>query len=180
MFLRTAIIQLNRTQIFLLRTGPDGRRQASWRVWALIFLLPVVFLVGSTALAWDSYSFVARAERASGEVVRVYAWDGWNPWDGETKDYSPVFRYVFSDGKPTEASTGQSSPNWNFEIGSRHEIFFNPAYKDDVRLNNFEQLWALPASIAAIGLVLLIPAAIAAWFVRRWLQGGLAGRKAGA
>ncbi len=90
---RTALIQLNRTQLFLLRTGPDGRRQASWRVWALIFLLPVVFLVGATALAWDSYSFITKAERTTGEAVRVYA------WDGETKDYSPVFRYLFSDGK---------------------------------------------------------------------------------
>ncbi len=180
MLLRTAIIQLNRTQLFLLRTGPDGRRQASWRVWALIFLLPVVFFVGAAALAWDSYSFVTKAERTTGEVVRVYARDGWNPWDGETKDYSPVFRYMFSDGKATEASTGQSSPNWNFEIGSRHEIFFNPAYKDDVRLNKFEQLWALPSTIAAIGLVLLIPAVIAAWFVRRWLRGSTPGRKAGA
>ncbi len=169
---RAALIQLNRTQLFLLRTGPDGERQASWRVWVLIFLLPVLFLIAAAILAWDSYAFVARAERTTGVVVKVYSWEGWNPWDRATTDYSPVFRYRFSDGKMTEASTGQSSPNWNYEIGSQHEILFNPDIKTDVKQNNFEQLWAVSATIGTIGLVLLIPAIIAALFVLRWLKAG--------
>ena len=175
---RAALIQLNRSQLFLLRTGPDGRRQASWRIWVLIFLLPGVFLVAAALLAWDSYSFIAKAERTTGEVVRVYSWEGWNPWDGETTDYSPVFRYVFSDGKPTEASTGQSSPNWNHEIGSKHEILFDPMIRTDVKQDNFEQLWAVAATIGAIGTVLLVPAFIAAWFLRRWLRGSALRRNA--
>ncbi|GAA6203166.1 DUF3592 domain-containing protein [Aquicoccus sp. SU-CL01552] len=170
--IRTALIQLNMTQLFLFRTTPDGKRQVSWRVWVLIFLLPVLFLGTAVALAFESYSFVANAKRTTGEVVRVYSWEGWNPWDGETTDYSPVFRYRFSDGEMTEASTGQSSPNWNFEIGSQHDILFLPDRKRDVRQVRFEQLWALPATIGLIGLVLLCPALIAAFFVFRWLKGG--------
>ena len=127
---------------------------------------------GGALLAWDSYSFIAKAERTTGEVVQVYSWESWNPWDGETTDYSPVFRYLFSDGNPTEASTGQSSPNWNHEIGSKHNILFDPTIKTDVKQDNFEQLWALPVTIGAIGMVLLIPALIAAWFLLRWLRGG--------
>ncbi|KFB09023.1 DUF3592 domain-containing protein [Nitratireductor basaltis] len=170
--LHTALIRLNMTQLYLLRTGSGGKRQASWRVWVLIFLLPVLFLGTAAALAWESYAFISSATRTTGEVVRVYAWEGWNPWDGKTTDYSPVFRYRFSDTEMTEASTGQSSPNWNFAIGSQHEIFFTPDEKRDVRQKNFEQLWALPAAIGGIGMVLLIPSAIVAWFVLRWLRGG--------
>ncbi|MCD7058638.1 DUF3592 domain-containing protein [Pelagibacterium xiamenense] len=170
--LHTALIRLNMTQLYLLRIGPDGRRQASWRVWVLIFLLPVLFLGTAAALAYESQSFLANARRTTGEVVRVYAWEGWNPWDGATIDYSPVFRYRFADGEMTEASTGQSSPNWNHAIGSRHDIFFTPDQKRDVRQDNFEQLWALPAAIGLIGLALLVPAGIAAFFVLRWLNRG--------
>ncbi|WP_417522498.1 DUF3592 domain-containing protein [Marinovum sp.] len=170
--LRTALIQLNMTQLFLLRTTGDGRRQASWRVWVLIFVLPVLFLGTAAAIGLESYAFVSKAQRTTGEVVRVYAWEGWNPWDGATTDYSPVFRYRFSETEVTEASTGQSSPNWNFEIGSRHDIFFDPERKQDVRQDRFEQLWALPVTIALIGLVLLVPAIIAAICLLRWLQGG--------
>lgn len=170
--LHTSLIRLNMTQLYLLRTGPDGKRQASWRVWLLVFLLPILFLGTAAAIAFESYSFVTNATRTTGEVVRVYAWEGWNPWDGATTDYSPVFRYRFSDGEMTEASTGQSSPNWNFALGSRHEILFNPAYKRDVRQDNFEQLWAVPVAIGLIGLVLLFPAVGLAWLVLRWLKGG--------
>lgn len=138
----------------------------------LIFLLPVLFLGTAAALALESYTFVAKAERTTGEVVRVYAWEGWNPRDGTTTDYSPVFRYRFSNSEMTEASTGQSSPNWNFEIGSRHDILFTPDQKRDVRQDRFEQLWALPVTIGLIGLVLLIPAVIAAVCLMRWLKGG--------
>ena len=170
--LGNALIQLNMTQLFLFRTGPDGKRQASWRVWVLIFLLPGLFLCAAAVIAFETWSFVSNAESTTGEVVHVYAWDGWNPWDGETTDYSPVFRYRFSDGEMTEASTGQSSPNWNLAIGSKHEILFTPDRKGDVKQNSFEQLWALPAIIGLIGL-LLLPSLIAAYFVLRWLKGGI-------
>jgi hypothetical protein len=166
----TALIRLNMTQLYLLRTGPDGKREASWRIWVLVFLAPVLFLGAAAAMAWETRSFLHRAQRTVGEVVHVYAWEGWNPWDGATTDYSPVFRYRFTDGEMTQASTGQSSPNWNFPVGSQHEIFFTPDRKRDVRQNNFEQLWAVPAALAAIGLVLLIPALIAALLVLRWLR----------
>ncbi|XHB98854.1 DUF3592 domain-containing protein [Nitratireductor sp. ac15] len=168
--IHTALIRLNMTQLYLLRTGPDGKREASWRVWVLIFLAPVLFLGAAASIAWETRSFLHSAERTMGEVVHVYAWDGWNPWDGVTTDYSPVFRYRFTDGEMTQASTGQSSPNWNFPVGSRHEIFFTPDRKRDVRQNNFEQLWAVPAVIAAMGLVLLVPAFIATFLVLRWLR----------
>ncbi|WP_323772064.1 DUF3592 domain-containing protein [Antarctobacter sp.] len=170
--LRTLIIQMNQTQQFLWRTTPDGQRQVSWRVWVLIFVTPVLFLAAAALLAYDSVTFVSRAETATGEVVRVYEWEDWTPWQGTHTVYGPVFRYEFRDGEMTEASLGQSSAHWGFEIGSRHEILFNPATKDNVKLPAFEQLWALPLTIFAIGLITLIPSLFGAWRVRRWLRGG--------
>ncbi len=170
--LRYMLISLNKTQLFLLHESEDGQRQASWRIWVLIFVLPVLFILASVVLAYDSYSFVKKAEKTTGEVVHVYAWDGWNPWDGATIDYSPVFRYRFSEAEITEASTGQSSPNWNHQLGSKHEILFNPEYKTNVKQNNFEQLWALPSIIAVMGLILLMPSLLAGYLVLRWLNKG--------
>jgi len=170
--LRTALIQLNMTQMYFVRTLPDGRRLVSWRVWVLIFLTPVMFLGAAAYLAFESLAIVSNYQRAEGEVVRVYSWPGYNPWDGDTTDYSPVFRYRFRPGEMTEASTGQSSPNWNYEIGSRHEILFDPRTKRDVKQDNHEQLWMLPLVIGIIGAILLPPALIAAFFTRRWQKAG--------
>lgn len=172
---RYALISLNMTQPFLLRTGPDGKRQASWRVWVLIFVLPALFMMATAVLGFESLGFVDRAERTTGEVVRVYEWQKWNPWEGTHTSYGPVFRYEFSDDETTEASTGQASSNWGFEIGSRHDILFLPDVKGDVKLDNFETLWALPLTIFGIGLGTFIPALFAAWRVRRWLRGGPGG-----
>ena len=172
---RHALVALNMTQPYLLRTGPDGTRRASWRVWVLIFVTPVLFMLAAVVLTFESLVFLDRAERTTGEVVRVYEWEKWNPWEGTHTSYSPVFRYAFSDTETTEASTGQASSNWGFAVGSRHEILFRPDAKRDVKLDNFETLWALPLTIFAIGLVTLAPALLAASRVRRWLRGGTAG-----
>lgn len=163
-------MSLNKTQLFLLRQFENGQRRASWRIWVLVYLMPVLFLIAGGLIALDSYQFIRQAHRTTGEVVHVYAWDGWNPWDGDTTDYSPVFQYQFSDGETTQASTGQSSPNWNYALGTHHDIYFNPKTKADVKQNNFEQLWALPVTIVAMGLILLIPAMVATYFIRKWLN----------
>ncbi len=156
---------------WLLRTR-NGKREASWRMWLLIFLLPVCLFCAAIFLSFQSFYFQARSSRALGEVVRVYAWDDWNPWDGETTSYGPVFRYQFTDGSWTEASTGQSSPNWNFVQGSTHEILFLKGQKSDVRLNNFESFWAVALIISALGFLALIPSIAAAWLLKRWLNSG--------
>ncbi|MEL6232948.1 MAG: DUF3592 domain-containing protein [Pseudomonadota bacterium] len=166
--LRTLLIRLNMTQTFFGRTRPDGRREVSWRVWLLIFLLPGLFLGAALLLTLDSLRILATYERTMGEVTHVYVWEGWNPIDGTTEVYGPRFRYAFRPGEMTEATGGQSSAEWNFEIGSRHEILFDPTVKRDIVLPVFVRLWALPVIIAIIGLVLLPPALVAAYFVRRW------------
>ncbi|SNS76589.1 DUF3592 domain-containing protein [Antarctobacter heliothermus] len=173
--LRNLIGQMNQRQAFLWRTGPDGRRQVSWRVWLLIFVTPGLFGAAAALLAYDSLNFVSRAETTTGEVVRVYEWENWNPWEGSHTAYGPVFRYDFGGGDMTEASLGQSSSNWGFEIGSRHQILFRPDAKGNVKLPVFEHLWALPLTIFGLGLITLIPALFAAWRVRRWLRGGAGG-----
>ncbi len=168
--LRYILISLTKSQLFLLRVEPNGERQCSWRVWVLVFLLPILFLGTAMLLAYGSYSFVTHAERTTGKVVKVYAWEAWNPWDGETINYSPVFQYQFSDGTMTEASTGQSSPNWNHALGSVQEILYNPEYKGDIKQVNYEQLWALPSFIGLIGIVLLVLAFVVRYYILKWLK----------
>ncbi|WP_025030631.1 DUF3592 domain-containing protein [Nitratireductor aquibiodomus] len=156
---------------WLLQTR-NGKREASWRIWFLIFLLPVGFFCASAYLACITLIFVGNAERTTGEVTRVYEWEDTTPWSESKMTYSPVFRYQISDGSLIEASTGQSSPNWDFEVGSIHEILYLPDRKADVKLDNFEALWALPSMIAGITLPALLPSFLGAMLLLRWLRGG--------
>ena len=156
---------------WLLRTK-DGKREASARMWLLIFILPATFFLAAIWLAFVELSFQSRADVTEGEVMRLYEHESWDPWHGDAIFYSPVFRYRFSDGSYTQASLGEASPEFKFEIGSRHEILFDRTRKTDVKLNDMMFLWRLPLIIALFGLVALLPSLIATWFLLRWLRGG--------
>ncbi len=162
-----------------LRTLPDGSRQVGWRLWVLVFVLPAVFLAGALWLTFAELIFLDRAEAAQGEVVRVHDYESWDPWHGEATFYSPVFRYEFSDGSMTEASLGEASPERSYEVGSRHEILFDPTLKTDVQLNDFWFQWLLPLIIAAIGLITLLPSLGGAWWLLRWQRAAAAGNMGG-
>ena len=154
---------------WLLRTR-NGKREASWRMWFLLFLLPIAFLCACLYLTAGVLLFYKNAERTVGEVTRVYERQDSTPWSASQMIYSPVFLYEFTDASLTEASTGQSSPNWNFEVGSYHKILYLRGRKGEVKLDNFEALWALPLIIAGIAAASLFPSILGAMLLLRWLR----------
>ena len=128
-----------------------------WTAQRLVFLFPVLCLAASLAFFGESAWFQLNAKRTQGEVVQVYEWKNDSWVYGGDKVYGPVFRYTWSDGKPTRASTGQSFSH-RFTEGERHTILFDPSQKGDVRLTWFEQLWAVPSTLLALALASLLVA----------------------
>lgn len=158
-------------QPYFYRQTADGRREVSWRTWVLIWLLPVLFgLAAALLLAEAAYKRLA-TRPGTGEVVRVHAWEGETIFDRGRINYAPVFRYVWSDGEPTEASPGMSNPGWNFGIGARHAIRYFPGRKADVVLPGPHN-WAVAGMIAAIAMLTAIPAALLSRALRRWQARG--------
>ncbi len=151
------------------RNGPE-RRAVGWRVWFLIWLAPGLFVGAAVLLTGVEAVRVAAMASTQGEVVRVYERVGDTPFDHGVALYSPIFRYVWSDGQPTEASVGHAHPDWNFEVGSRHEIQYFPEQKADIRLPGRHN-WSVTETIAIIGLILVLPALWAHRRSRRWLAG---------
>lgn len=155
-------------KVCLLRSLPDGTRQVSWRVWVLLFITPALFFGAGACYALVSLDKMATWTPPIAEVVPVCDWPGGTLWQGNTSDYSPLMRHVFTGNEVVEASPGQSSPNWNYEIGSRHPILFDPTPKTDVPLPVFEHLWALSLTLWTFAALLLIPALFAAYRVEWW------------
>ncbi len=159
------------SQRFLLRTLADGRRQVSWRVWVLIWVAPVLFVGAAVLLSLEAAYKLSATVPGEGEVVRVYAWPGETWFDRGKTNYSPVFRYQWTDGTMTEASSGVSHPDWNFAIGERHAIRYFPGAKRDVVLPGPHN-WFVARVIAIIGGALVFPAALASLAVWRWQRRG--------
>lgn len=155
------------SQAYLWRTTKTGQRQVSWRLWVLIWVTPVLFALASAGLLGEAAYKLLATEETEGRIVRVYAWDGETIFDRGTTHYGPVFRYVWSDGNPTEASVGMSHRDWNFDIGSRHQIRYFPGRKTNVVIPGPHN-WAVLLMIGAITLMTAVPAWWATRRIRRW------------
>jgi len=158
-------------RLLLRQEFPDGRREVDWRLWVLIWLMPVLFLAASVSMLGHEVNRQLTSTPGVAEVVRVQTKVGETTFDRGKTSYSPLFRYVWRDGKPTNATTGMSHPDWNFEVGSRHDIRWFEDSKQNIILPGAHN-WLPGLVIAAIGALLGIPAAIATWWLRRWLRAG--------
>ena len=156
---------------FLTEETAEGVRLASWRVWFFIWLVPVAFAAAAVILGMATGLRYLATVPGEGEVVRVYSQAGETVFDRGVTNYAPVFRYEFAPGEETEASAGMAAPGWNFEIGSRHAIRFDPKVKGDVMLPGRHN-WVVAWIMALIAAVLALPALWAHLRVRRWQRGG--------
>ena len=105
----------------------DGKREISRRLWVLVWVTPVVFALALLWLIVEAYVKTRLYSPAEAEVVRVYSWE-------DTKGVAPLMRYTWVDGKETEATPGLRHENWDFPVGSRQDIRFNPWWKTNVVL----------------------------------------------
>lgn len=141
---------------FLLRTDPDGTRHISWRVWVLVWVLPVCFLGAALFLALQTLWIRENTIETTGTVVQVYEWDNDAPkifYPGE-KVYSPVYLFTDETGREVRATAGMSHTRWNFPVGTEKTIRFFPGAEGDVVLAGPME-WALAQVITAIGISLV-------------------------
>ncbi|MDU8926828.1 hypothetical protein RXV86_05490 [Alisedimentitalea sp. MJ-SS2] len=158
------------SQPFLFGTDKSGNRVVSWRVWLLIWIVPGLFVLAALGLLAEAGYRQLSTVPGTGEVVRVYEWEGETPFDKGRMNYGPVFRYEFQPGEMTEASTGKSHPGWNFEIGTRMPIRYTPNRKVNVMLPGGHN-WAVPGVIGLFALMMALPAWWGHRRVRRWQRG---------
>jgi hypothetical protein len=147
-------------------TDVQGRRRFTWRIWVLIWLFPGVFAAGALAMAYEDWRHTLWPT-AEGEVVRVYAWEGTSVLDYGEMGYSPVFRYIWSNGQPTEATAGMRHADWNFPLGTRRTIHFNPKVKDNVFLPG-PHVYMVAKVLGLMALALAVPALWLHRRARRW------------
>jgi hypothetical protein len=166
---------MSRDDKYLLRTNADGTRQASWRIWVLVWLLPAVFLGACGYLTIETLYLRSATVETEGEVTHIYRWENDAPqvfYPGEHV-YSPRFKYTWTDGNATEATPGRSHPGWNFEIGSRHVIRYDPDEKGDVIVAGPTE-WLVLRYILWFTAGCTVLSLIGHLLVRRWLGKGLA------
>lgn len=157
-----------------LWTDANGVRHVGWRVWLFLWVFPVLFALATLVLGGVALVQTLGWERGEAYVRQVYAWEGETPFDRGVMQYSPVLCYVWTDGAETCATPGQRHRDWNFEVGSRHAVVFDPSRRGQVRLAEVGQQRMLPLAIGGIALGTALIALYGHVRLRRWQRGGAA------
>ena len=139
----------------------------------LVWVTPVVFVLAVIYLIAEVMILRATTQVTTAEVVHVYAWENDAPQIFYPGDmiYSPRYRYEWTDGTMTEATAGWSHTDWNFAIGSTHQIRFDPDVKDNVILAGPVEWW-VARTVARIGAWTFLPALVASIVAWAWLRRG--------
>jgi len=95
----------------------------------LVWMMPMIFI--GTGLMWfiSGYLWVSSAAEAIGTVTKISTFV---TESGQTL-FNPEFSYTWTDGSQTVGALGLASPDFNLEIGSQHNILYDPTVKATVR-----------------------------------------------
>ncbi|MEM9012138.1 MAG: DUF3592 domain-containing protein [Pseudomonadota bacterium] len=143
-----------------MRARMIGRRNGPF-VRVLLFLIPLGFLVAGGYLLLDAYRFSQTAVRVQGEVIALEEATRRQTSNGEsfrrtTTTYRPTIRFTDRSGREREATTHMSSSNYDYPIGTRLDVLYDPAAPDELRVDGPMSLWGLPAILLGGGLLALL------------------------
>jgi hypothetical protein len=120
-------------------------------VWLLATAIPLLFVVIGLGLVVDAVQFASEARSARGMVIEVERVPG---SDGVT--YRPTIRFQRDDGRTIEATTEDSSSEYDYAQGSEVDILYVNDEPDYVRIDTFFALYGFGLIFAAFGAVFLV------------------------
>ena len=115
-----------------------------------------LFTIVGLYLTFDAFRFAENARTTMGEVIHVEMKISTDSEGRRTRTYEPTMRYVAANGQSYTAKTHISSSGYDFQIGERMEILYDPADLTEVRLNSFWSLWMLPIAFMLGGLLFAV------------------------
>jgi hypothetical protein len=138
-------------------------RASSQQAALAALLLLAAELSGLALLGWSVVSiqqtraFVERCWPTQGSVIAFAR----SAQGVESAGAQPVVGYFTPNGGTLEFRPRLLLP-WNgLTVGDKITVLYDPLAPEDARLDLFEQLWLIPAVIAALGALLVIGPAVA-------------------
>ena len=122
--------------MFFVKTV-TGATKPSWFARLLVWTLPVMFAGIASMALLQSFIWLQSAEEVVGTVVRVDAENLAPAGEPERIYYGPVFSFEAADGTLAETQLALFGPDFNYEIGSIHQIMVDPTLETNARLPGF-------------------------------------------
>ncbi|WP_306733966.1 DUF3592 domain-containing protein [Marimonas arenosa] len=116
----------------------------------------LLFTVIGVFMLYQATQFAAVAVTTTGTVVDIEIDRSFDSETGsESVTYRPTFEYSAVDGVKRNAKTVAASSSYDYPIGARVQILYNPDDPQTVRVSGFWSVYLLPIVFVAVGVLLI-------------------------
>lgn len=123
-------------------------------IFVLIFGL--VFATIGGGFSYFSYTFAQTAIATSGIVTDVSVKRSSSSDGSSSVTYQPTISFTDQNGTSHSAQTFLSSSSYNYAIGTKVRILYNPSDPSSMRLDSWFALWGFGLIFHSVGLVTIL------------------------
>ena len=134
------------------------KKTANRRIWSiLLLLLGLIFTTIGGGLTYVAYDFSTRAIATSGMVTDIEVNLPSSTSSGGTggTTYKPTLRYIDQNGTAQSGQTFLSSSSYNYAIGTKLPILYDPATPGSLRMDSWFALWGFNLIFLFVGLLIM-------------------------
>lgn len=114
-------------------------------IWVITAFGVIAFVSGVAALVL-TVKFVNSAVETTARVVHVQI-----SYGDDSTTYKPTVQFRDTNGRTVEAESWMSSSSYDFNVGEKIPILYDPADPENIRLNYFFEKWGFGVILTGIG-----------------------------
>lgn len=135
----------------------------------LVVLFGLIFAATGGGLTFYAYTFSKTAIPTSGVVVDMEV--SWSSSGSSSNSSSPTYKPTISffdqNGTAQRAQTFLSSSGYNYPMGTKLNILYNPDKPSSLRIDSWFAVWGFGLIFLVIGVFIMAGGAIFAIFAKR-------------
>ncbi|HIP24481.1 MAG TPA: DUF3592 domain-containing protein [Rhodobacteraceae bacterium] len=123
----------------------------------LVVLFGLVFATVGGGLTYFSYTFSQTAISTSGVVTDIEVnWSSNSSSSSSSPTYKPTISFFDKSGTEQSAQTFLSSSSYNYPIGTKLRILYNPENPSSLRIDSWFALWGFGLIFLMTGLLIML------------------------
>ncbi len=135
---------------------PESKNKGAWIAIIFMLVIGLVFTAVGAGFTYVSYNFSQKAVATSGIVTDVEViWTSNSSGSGSSPSYRPTISYIDESGTPQSGQTFLSASGYNYTIGTKLPILYDPATPGTIRMDSWFALWGFGLVFLLSGLLTL-------------------------
>lgn len=120
-----------------------------------LFIFGSVFALVGATFTYFSYDFTQHAKATTGTVLEVhvsYSSSSSSSGSSNSPTYKPIIAYIDANGAKYTGQTFLSSSSYNYPIGSKVGILYDPRAPQNIRIDSWFALWGFGLIFLFVGI----------------------------